>query len=49
VLSILQNDVEKQGEVIQANDIQTLQKKIQFRKKLVSLQGETELSNEPHF
>lgn len=48
-LALLQNDVESLGETIDASDIPSLQKKFQFRKKMVSLGGEMELVNEPHF
>ena len=48
-LALLQNDVESLGETIDASDIRSLQKKFQFRKKMVSLGGEMELVNEPHF
>jgi hypothetical protein len=48
-LSLLQNDIEYAGETIDASDIPTLQKKFQFRKKMVSIMGDMELSNEPHF
>ena len=47
--AILMNEVEKQGELIDATDINKLQKKFQFLKKMVSLNGDMELSNEPHF
>jgi hypothetical protein len=47
--AILMNEVEKQGELIEATDIKKLQKKFQFLKKMVSLDGEMEVSNEPHF
>ena len=48
-LSLLQNEVESMGETIDASNIPALQKKFQFRKKMVSLDGEMEVSNEPHF
>jgi hypothetical protein len=48
-LSLIQNDLEAMGETIDASDIPTLQKKFQFRKKMVSIMGDMELSNEPHF
>jgi hypothetical protein len=48
-LSLLQNDVETNGEIIRATDITALQKKFQFRRKMVTLEGDMELSNEPHF
>jgi hypothetical protein len=48
-LSLLQNEVESNGEIIKATDIPTLQKKFQFRRKMVTLEGGMELSNEPHF
>jgi hypothetical protein len=47
--AILMNEVEKQGEVIEATDIKKLQKKFYFLKKMVSLMGDMEISNEPHF
>jgi len=47
--AILMNDIEKQGEIIEATDIKKLQKKFQFRKKMVSIMGDMEVSNEPHF
>jgi hypothetical protein len=48
-LSLIQNDLEAMGETIDASDIPTLQKKFQFRKKMVSIMGDMEVSNEPHF
>jgi hypothetical protein len=48
-MSLLQNEVEVMGETIDASNIPALQKKFQFRKKMVSLDGEMEVSNEPHF
>jgi hypothetical protein len=45
----LQNEVEAMGETIDATNIPALQKKFQFRKKMVTLGGEMELVNEPHF
>ena len=48
-MSLLQNDLEAIGETIDASNIPALQKKFQFRKKMVSLDGEIEVSNEPHF
>jgi hypothetical protein len=48
-LSLLQNDAETLGETIDASNIPALHKKFQFRKKMVSLGGEMELVNEPHF
>jgi hypothetical protein len=48
-MSLLQNEVEALGETIDASNIPALQKKFQFRKKMVSLDGEMEVSNEPHF
>jgi hypothetical protein len=48
-LSLIQNDLEAMGETIDASDIPTLQKKFQFRKKMVSILGDMEISNEPHF
>jgi len=48
-LSLLQNEVEAMGETIDAANINTLQKKFQFRKKMVSIMGDMEVSNEPHF
>jgi hypothetical protein len=37
------------GETIDASNIPALQKKFQFRKKMVSIMGDKEVSNEPHF
>jgi hypothetical protein len=48
-LSLLQNDIEYAGETIDASDIPALQKKFQFRKKMVSIMGDMEVTNEPHF
>jgi hypothetical protein len=48
-LSLLQNEVEAMGETIDAANIPALQKKFQFRKKMVSIMGDMEVSNEPHF
>jgi hypothetical protein len=48
-MSLLQNEVESMGETIDASNIPALQKKFQFRKKMVTLGGEMELVNEPHF
>jgi hypothetical protein len=48
-MSLLQNEVEAMGETIDATNIPALQKKFQFRKKMVSIMGDMELSNEPHF
>ncbi len=48
-MSLLQNEVEAMGETIDASNIPALQKKFQFRKKMVSILGDMELSNEPHF
>jgi len=48
-LSLLQNEVEAMGETIDASNIPALQKKFQFRKKMVSIMGDMEVSNEPHF
>jgi hypothetical protein len=48
-LSLIQNDLEAMGETIDASNIPALQKKFQFRKKMVSLMGDMEISNEPHF
>ena len=48
-MSLLQNEVEAMGETIDASNIPALQKKFQFRKKMVSIDGEMEVSNEPHF
>lgn len=48
-MSLLQNEVESMGETIDASNIPALQKKFQFRKKMVSLDEEMEVSNEPHF
>jgi hypothetical protein len=48
-MSLLQNEVESMGEAIDGSNIPALQKKFQFRKKMVSLDGEMEVSNEPHF
>jgi hypothetical protein len=48
-MSLLQNEVEALGETIDAANIPALQKKFQFRKKMVSIMGDMEVSNEPHF
>ncbi len=48
-LSLIQNDLEAMGETIDASNIKALQKKFQFRKKMVSILGDMEVSNEPHF
>ena len=48
-MSLLQNEVEAMGETIDAANIPALQKKFQFRKKMVSIMGDMEVSNEPHF
>ena len=48
-LSLIQNDLEAMGETIDAANIPALQKKFQFRKKMVSIMGDMEVSNEPHF
>lgn len=48
-MSLLQNEVESMGETIDASNIPALQKKFQFRKKMVSIMGDMEVSNEPHF
>ena len=47
--AIIFDEVAKMGETIIASDIQSLQNKIQFRKKLVSIDGKKELVNTPHF
>ena len=48
-MSLLKNEVESMGETIDASNIPALQKKFQFRKKMVSIMGDKEVSNEPHF
>ena len=48
-LTLLQNDIDSMGEIIDASNIPALQKKFQFRKRMVSINGEMEVVNEPHF
>jgi hypothetical protein len=47
--SLLQNEIDTLGETIDASNIPALQKKFQFRKKMVSILGEMEVVSEPHF
>ena len=49
VVSIIQNEVQSQGEIIQGSDVKTLQKKFYFNRNLVSIDGDVELSSKPHF
>ena len=49
VVSIIQNEVQNQGEIIPGSDLKTLQKRFYFNRNLVSIDGEVELSSKPHF
>jgi hypothetical protein len=49
VVSIIQNDVQSQGEIILGSDVKTLQKRFYFNRNLVSIDGDVELSPKPHF
>ena len=49
VVSIIQNEVQSQGEIIQGSDVKTLQKKFYFNRNLVSIDGDVELSSKPQF
>jgi hypothetical protein len=49
IQSILLNEVENHGENVDGNDIQTLQQKFHFINELVNINGETKVSDKPHF
>lgn len=49
VVSIIQNEVQNQGEIILGSDLKTLQKRFYFNRNLVSIDGDVELSSKPHF
>jgi len=49
IQSILLNEVENHGENIDGNDVKTLQQKFQFMEELMNINGETKVSDKPHF
>jgi hypothetical protein len=49
VVSIIQNEVQSQGEIIQGSDVKSLQKRFYFNRNLVSIDGDVEMNSKPHF